>query len=317
MAVEGPARAGDVFLDLGLAYVVQKSRPAQPELGFRPVGGGNVVQYRKRVREIVFMTAAVHGFHALEGRQLRQNLRQQFSLVKQAESQRRPGRNEHFVQLFRDSFLGEYAQTVGHAAHAFDALGNDSESQLRSGELCRETDGAKHTQRIVGIGGVRIQGSADNACCKVFDAAERIHQLAERILIQREGHGVDGEVAAELVVAQGAVFHYGLAGLAAVGLLAGAYEFHFVAAVAQHRSAEITEIRNLAAGGFSYCGCEVDAAAFDHYVDVTAGPTKEAVAHITAYGESFYATFSSHLRNYLEDGPVDILCGYGAHNISS
>lgn len=83
--------------------------------------------------------------------------------------------------------------------------------------------GAHHPQRVVTEGDVRIKRRADDAPLHVTDAVKRIEQLSIALLVQADGHCVDGEVAAFLVIIKRSVLHDGIAALALVGLAASAH----------------------------------------------------------------------------------------------
>ena len=338
VTVEGPAGPGLEALGRGLADVVQQRGPAEPqvrlgadalheavavELGCvvaEPargnafgLGRGDVVKHRERVREVLLVAPAVDRLDALEGRELREHVLQQPGLVHQPEGDRRPGRDEHLVELFGDALLGKDREPVAHAPHGPERLGDDLELLLRRGKLGREADGPQHAERIVGVGGVGLEGSADDARGEVPDAPEGVYELAEAVFLQAEGHCVDGEIAPQLVVLERPVLHDRLARLSAVGLLAGAHELYFVAAVAHHRRTEILEIRDILARRLANGFGEIDAAALDHYVDVVTGPAKETVTYVTADHEGFYASLGGHFRDYRKDRLVEESCGYCRH----
>ena len=213
VAVEGPSYGRIIALCGGLADVVHQSSPAK---GQAVRGGGHIVQYRKRMGEIVFVSPAVHGLHSLQGGNLRKDVRQQPGPVHKAEGQRGAGRSHHLVELFSNTLHREDGEAVGHTAHRFHRLGHDFELQVWGAELGSETHGAKHTQRVVGIGGIGVKRSADDAGGKVAYASERINESPEIVFLQAQGQGVDGEIPPFLVVFQSAVLDDRLAGLAPV-----------------------------------------------------------------------------------------------------
>ena len=184
---------------------------------------------------------------------------------------------------------------------------------LGSAELGGESYGPQHAQGIVGVGCVRIQRCADDACGKVPDPSERIHQGAEVLFLKREGHRVYGEVPAQLVVFEGAVLHNGIAGFAPVGFLARTHELYLIPFEMQHGSAEVLEIRYVLAGFLANCLGKVDAAAFHYYIDVVAGAPEEAVPHESAYGECAHASLAGDFAHDSEYLLLDVLCCYSRH----
>lgn len=181
--------------------------------------------------------------------------------------------------------------------------------KLRSGggELGREAHRPQHAQRVVGIGGVGVERSPYYSVGEIPDAPERVDQLAEAVGLEGEGHRVDREVPALLVVLERAVLDYGLAGFAAVGFAARADELNLVGTVAEHRSAEILEIGHVAAGLRAKFEREVDSAALHHHVDVVALAAEETVAHVAAYDEGAHPLGCGDFRNYPEYGFVEEL----------
>ena len=73
---------------------------------------------------------------------------------------------------------------------------------------------------------------------KVGHAVERIQESAEIVLVEADGHGVDGEVAPVLVVLQSAVLNHGLAAVAVVRLAPRAHKLDLDAFVTDHGGAE-------------------------------------------------------------------------------
>ena len=187
--------------------------------------------------------------------------------------------------------------------HGLDGLGDDAEAQLR-----RKSHGTQHPQGVVAVGPVRLERGAEQSGIEVADAAERIHQRPVILFLQAECHRIDRKVAAALILFDRAVLDYGLAGFGAVGLPSRTYELHFIRPVMQHRRAEIAEYGHvgpdLGSDGFG----KTDAAAFDHYVDVVAGPLEEIVTHEPAYDEGSHALLAGGLRHYGEYLVVKCVC---------
>ena len=214
--MESPPRLSVEALARRLAYVVQQGGPAQPQQMIPAVLGGHalgayIVDYGESMGEIILMSLAVYRLHTLERRDFGQYAGEQPAFVHKAEGYGRPGCDEHLAQFVGDPLAGEYLEARSHATHGFQGFGHYPESPLRSGELCGEAYGPEHPQGIVRVGRIRIERGADYAIGKVAYAAERIYQRTEVLLLQGEGHSVDSEVAAHLVVLEGAVLHYGFA----------------------------------------------------------------------------------------------------------
>ncbi len=97
-------------------------------------------------------------------------------------------------------------------------LGSRIEFPTQPGDVA---GGANEKRRLFEESVVRDE--AQSARFDVGRAVQRVHQKAVRALVERNGHGVDGEVTAAKVFLDGSGVNYGLAGL---GILAamGAYE---------------------------------------------------------------------------------------------
>ena len=132
------------------------------------------------------------------------------------------GRHDDLVQLDHDALATHYLDALGHALQPFEGLVLNLEVQLGG-----EAYAAHHAQGVVAEGDVGVKGRGDDAVLKVGKAVKRVDQLAEAVMVQADGHRVDGEVAPVLVVLQRAVLHDGLARVMAVALTAGADELHF------------------------------------------------------------------------------------------
>ena len=297
---------------------MQQGGPAQPEIRFRSIGLGYIVKDHQGVGEVLLVAAAFDGFHSLEGAELGQDVLQQAGPVHKLEGHRRPRREQHLVEFLGDPLHREYAEAVRHTAHRVKGFLNYSELQLRSGKLGCEAHGPEHTQRVIRIGRVRVERSADNAVCEVADAPERVNQLSEGVFLKGESHCIDGEIAPELVVTQGAVFHYGLAGLAPVGFFAGTHELDFRPLVMEHCGSEIFEIGDIFPRYPAHFTGKLDSAALNYYIYVVAFPSEEAVTYIASDCKGTHAAALCHVAYDAEDFLVQILRYYCRHkSISS
>ena len=151
-------------------------------------------------------------------------------------------------------------------------------------ELGGEPHGAHHAQRVVGEGAVGITGGADDFVGDVLQPVEGVHEGVGVLAVEGDGHGVDGEVAAKLVILKGAVLHDGLAGVAAVGLATGAHKLDVAAFIAELGGTEVAIDVDVQVGGDERGGAggELDAAAHGHDVDVGVVAPHDQVTHHTA-----------------------------------
>ncbi len=196
------------------------------------------------------------------------------------------GRGEDdFVEFGGDALGGDDMDAFGVAGDGVEGFGEDTELQLSG-----ESDGAHHAEGVVAESDVGVEGCADETLVEVVDAAEGVEQLAESVAVEGYGHCVDGEVAAVLVVLQGAVFHDGLAAVAAVALAAGADKFYLPQGVAlainEGCGAEVFEYRDVDVGidGTGSGLGKFDAVAEADDVDVGAGTVEEVIAYHAAHG---------------------------------
>ena len=326
MPVESPSDRRVETLRYGLAYVVQKGRPSEPETGGSPGPGlerasvfsrneiletafsyglslihTDVVQHLEGMGEIVLVSPAVHSLDALETRQLRQHIIHQAEIVQQSQGQRRSVAKQHLVEFLGDSLLREYVHPLAHRGNGFAAFGHDLKALLRSGEPGGKTYRPEHPEGIVAEGHIRVQRSTYHSGGQVPDTSERVHKSPEIIFLKTECHRIYGEVPAFLVILQRAVLHDGLAGIPVVGLLSSPHELQFSTSEAQHSRTEIPEkgdVRMPPGGGMDLprqCLSESHTAALHHNVDILAGPAQKAVPDITPYHKGPHAAFSGNL----------------------
>ena len=196
---------------------------------------------------------------------MRQDVLQQPAFIQQLEADGRSRRHHDLVQFLRDAFHGDDLDAFRVARDGVERLGLDVEMQLSG-----ETDGPHHAQRVVGVGDVRIQGRPDGQLLEVFHAVEGVEEGPEVVLVEADGHGVDGEVTAVLVVFEGAVFHDGFPAVAVVGLPTGADELNLDAFVSDHGRPEGAIVLDFFVSGQmrSHLLGQLDAAAHRYDVDV-------------------------------------------------
>ena len=188
------------------------------------------------------------------------------------------GRTHDFHQFIGYALTGDDADALGIAANRLESLRIDVKIQL-----CGEPDGTHHPQRVIAEGDVRIQRSADNAALHVANAVKGVKQLAIALLVQADGHGVNGEIAAFLVIVQSAIFHNGIAALAVIGLSPCPDKFQFPLAgldLGRAVGAENSQVGTLAQT-VSHSPSHLDAAAHCHKIHIVAGPFKENVPDIS------------------------------------
>ena len=113
---------------------------------------------------------------------------------------------DDLVQLVLDALPTDNLDAVGHPFEGLEGLVLYLEVELGG-----EADAAHHAQGVVGEGDLWVEGRSDDAILEVGQSVEGVNELAETVTVQADGHRVDGEVAAVLVILQRAVLHDGLA----------------------------------------------------------------------------------------------------------
>ena len=195
-----------------------------------------------------------------------------------------------------------------------------SSPQRCSSTLSREAHAAHHAQRVVGESDVGVERCAYNAVLEVVDAVERVYEFAEARLVKAYRHGVDGEVAAVLVVLECAVLNHGLARTTVVALAACAHELHLRVVELNLRRTEVAVYGEMSAPASGLLVLaqrllqrlrHLYAAAHDDDVDVVRGALEEYVAHIAAHEIAFYAHLVGHFAYLMEYLFVENLCQFG------
>ena len=159
------------------------------------------------------MGATVRGVYIVECDELGQDELQQSGPVEIVEACAGMSGHDDFVELVADALATDNFQSVGITAQCVFGLFLDEES-----ELCGKAHAAHHAQGVVAESDVGVERRADNAVFKVGQTIERVYEFAEAVVVQTDGHRVDGEVTPVLVVFQRSVFHDGFARVAAVAL---------------------------------------------------------------------------------------------------
>ena len=297
--MERPALRGVPALALGLAYVVHQRGPPEPQAGPAPA---HVVEHLERVVEVVLVGLVAAPLHHVERGQLGHHHLQQPGAVQVYEAPAGRRGHDYLVELVLYALAAHYAQPVGVAGQGVEGL-----VLYHEVELGGEAHTAHHAQRVVGEGHVGVQRRAYDAVLQVLDAVERVYELAVSVLVQAHGHGVDGEVAAVLVVLEGAVLHHGLARVVAVALAPRAHELHFERAPLHLGRAEVAEHgeAGLLAEPLLELRGEADAAAHDDDVDVAGWSFEEEVAHVAADHVALQAELVGLLGYGVEDFGVE------------
>src|SRR5690349_10353966 len=92
-------------------------------------------------------------------------------------------------------------------------------------QLAGESDGAHHPEWVIAEGHQWVAGRADELLLQVVPAAKGVYQSAIVIRVQADGEGIDGEVAPQLVILEGARYHFGVAAVGLVAFLSRANKF--------------------------------------------------------------------------------------------
>ena len=310
--MESPADRRIETFGRWLADVVKQRGPAQPHIRFSPdrfhkavpvLLGSIVLQtsllYRRDLprRHIVndlqgmgenlLMSLSVNCFYTFQLKEFREYIFQKSCLVHQTETHRRLVTDKDLVEFLDYPLLGQNGHPVFHRLHGLQGLRDNGETLLRGAELDREADSPKHPERIVAVSLFGLQWGPDYPRGKIPDPAERIYERPEILLLEAECHGVDREIATQLILLKGPVLNDRLAGVMPVGFLAGPDELYLGSVPFEHGGTESLEYRHIAMamlilldiGG--HCLGELDPAAFDDDIDVIIAATEEAVPDIS------------------------------------
>ncbi len=311
--MERPALRRFPAFGLRLADVVEQCRPSKPKRGGLAVGAGlvavaHVVEHLQRVVKIVLVTFAVLCLNHVERGEFGQDELQQAATVQVHEATAGLRGHHYLVELLRYALAAYYPYAVGVALQGVECLLVDIEAELRG-----EPHAAHHAQWVVGEGDIGVERRADDAVLHVENTVEGVHDFAKALLVETHGEGVDGEVAAILVVFQGAVFHMWLARVVAVALLARAHELHLVATPFHLCRAEILEHGEVGVPReqFPESLGNLYAAAHDHDIDVVARALEEKVTHVSANHVGLKAEAVGGLRDFVKYVFVQQLCHVG------
>ena len=208
-------------------------------------------------------------------------------------------RREHdFVELDGNTLATDDFDTVRHTLKTSKCRLFNLEI-----ELSGETDATHHTQRVVGKRYLRVEGRGNDAVLKVGNAVEGVDKLTKAGSVQADGHRVDSEITAVLVVFERAVLDNGFARVMAIALLAGSDKLNLHITHFDLSSTEILEDREvrLVAENALQLFCHLDATAHNNNVNVVGGTLEENVAHIPAHDVAFHVQMVGYTAYLVED----------------
>ena len=185
---------------------------------------------------VVLVSPPVSLLYHVHHAKLRQYAGQEIGVSQIIETHGGMGSEHNLVHLVTDTFRADDVQPLRVSGKRVISL-----SLYLEIELGGEAHATHHAKRVVAESDIRIQGRGDNAILQVGQPIERIHQLPETIMVEANGHGVDGEVAAVLVIFQRAVFHDGLSGVMPIAFFPGSHKFHLSIPTLHLRRTEIAE----------------------------------------------------------------------------
>ena len=217
--MKSPAECRVVAFCHRFGNVVEHRRPAQPLVVglFR-----HIVEHLERMVEIVLVSSAVNHLRTFQCLHFGENQLQQSALLQQDEAARRLFRPDHLAKFIENPFPRNDGDALAVAGNGRECFRINFKIKL-----CSKTNGPHHTQRVVGKRNVGVERRTDNAPLQIVESAERIDKLTEIRLVHAHCHGIDGEVAAFLVILQRAVLHNRLTAVMAVRLLACSDKFKF------------------------------------------------------------------------------------------
>jgi hypothetical protein len=187
-----------------LGDVMQYSRPSQPQVVRKRA---DIVHHLEGMVEIVLVRVPVHDVHTAELHKVGKDDLKKPYIMEKLEA---PGwllRKKYLVQFLRDPLLRDNANATAVPCDGRPCVLLDEKVKL-GGEAYRP----HHPQRIVAEGHVRISRCADDAVLQILATIEGIAKLPVVFLIERNAHGVDREVAPDLIILQCALLHDRLSG---------------------------------------------------------------------------------------------------------
>ena len=281
VVVKSPSQLRVPTLGAGLAHIMQYRSPPQPDI---IAGRCHIVQHLECVHKVILVPAAIDRFNALERCQFGKYERQQTALFQQYPSARGLVAAHDFHQFLSDTLTGNDIDALRIPSDGLKSLRENVKIQLGGKPHCTH-----HPQRVVTEGDVRVEWRADDATFQISYAVKWVKQLTITLLVQADGHCVDGEIAAALIIIEGAVFHNGVTALAMIRLTAGTHKFQFPLAGLDLCCTIGAEYRKMSPFAQVACHslCYLDAAADGHKVHVVAGAFQEDVPDVTAHNVTF------------------------------
>ena len=188
--------------------------------------------------EDIFVPPAVLHLHAFQCNQFGEDKRQQSRLIQQQPAYGGLAREHDFVEFIGYTLAGDDTNALAVAHDGIEGVGMEREAELGG-----EADCPHHTQGVVGERDVGVERRADNHVLHVLYAVEGVEQGAVAVAIEADSKGVDGEVAAVLVILKRTVLNYWFARVMRVAFLTCAHELHFCVMIFHLCRTEVTEHR--------------------------------------------------------------------------
>ena len=151
------------------------------------------------------MGLAVAGLHTLQCHEFGKDEGQQATAVQLHKSLARHRTEQNLIELVGNAFAADDADALLVAFQGLEGLIINIEAQLRS-----EAHAAHHAQGIVAKGDVGIKRRTDGLVIEVVDTSKGIDQFTQSVGIETDSQGIDGKVAAILVIVQRSILHHGL-----------------------------------------------------------------------------------------------------------
>ena len=151
------------------------------------------------------MGLAVAGLHALQRHKFGKNQGKQATAVQLHKSFARHRAEQNLIELVGNAFAADNADALLVAFQRLKGLIVDIEAQL-----CSKAHAAHHAQGIVAEGDVGVKRRTDGLVIEVVDTAKGIDQFTQSVGIETDSQGIDGKVAAILVIVQRTILHHGL-----------------------------------------------------------------------------------------------------------
>ena len=233
------------------------------------------------------MASSVARLHIVEGGKLWKDYLKQTAALQFHETDGGTRREHDFVKLVDDTLGADDAYAFAVSPEGCEGLFFNLETKLRG-----KAHATHHAQRVVAESDVGVEGCGDDAVLEVKQAVERVDEFAKACLVEAYRHGIDGEVAAVLVVFKGTVLHDGFSRVVAVAFTPCTHKFQFLSVPLYLCGAEIAEQGKVSlspAKAFGNGRCHVNARAHDHHVDVVGGTLEEEVAHVAAHEVALHA----------------------------